>query len=277
LPDCEFVIWHALLQGYEKETTLMLEKGELRQAQNAVAEMFHPAGCVEQLVNKCQINPANINLLGDNYGANLCAIGAAESRIWTNSCQYLQCHVQAVARLQRGDEFLQSAQDEIEGANMMEFTYLAMDEFRGAVLSAKEVDVETEAAALSRLGRCFTKMLKQEARGKNCYQQSVVLGLTMQPRVMDGVAWFKEATAAVKAFQDRLAETDADYQERKKAPFKEALKEEIAAIKNASEKGVKTLLDHVYKMHPPRNPKDVREKKKKDAATGKLVDVCIKE
>jgi hypothetical protein len=79
---------------------------------------------------------------------------------------------------------------------------------------------------------------------------------------MDAVPWFKEATLAVKAFQDRMTQNDRSTEEARRAPFIEQLKVEIAALKSKSEESDNTkLLQHVYEMHPPRELGSTRVEK----------------
>jgi hypothetical protein len=162
-----------LLDGCVKEVTRMLENGNVLRAQPVVAEMSRPTIRIEQISPQCMFTNANVHIVAFEHGAELCASSAVEGQIAIDNLRYTAARVSAIASLEKGDRLFQTLQETEDNSVMMDYTYMAIDEFRAAVRSANELDVETEATALSRLGRCVTTILKRQARGKDYFHQAV--------------------------------------------------------------------------------------------------------
>lgn len=60
--------------------------------------------------------------------------------------QLEQARVAALTHIEAGNRFLVSAKDDYESL-AIDLIYEAIDEFRGAIVQAKDVDIETEAHA----------------------------------------------------------------------------------------------------------------------------------
>lgn len=98
------------------------------------------------------------------------------------------------------------------------------------------LQLEQEAIAFSRLGYVYDKVRKEKYKAQESYHRSVQLALTMHPRTFTDQAWFREATAVLKRFQDeKVKEEEMLWSNRRKQFVKEAEKE-IAKIEGAFKK-----------------------------------------
>lgn len=60
-----------------------------------------------------------------------------------------------------------------------------LDWYKKAVLLTRELEVEMEAIALSRIGRVYDKVLKMKSKAKENFKRSIELALTMLPRTFN--------------------------------------------------------------------------------------------
>ena len=60
-----------------------------------------------------------------------------------------------------------------------------LDWYKKAVLLTRELEVEMEAIALSRIGRVYDKVLKMKSKAKENFRRSIGLALTMLPRTFN--------------------------------------------------------------------------------------------
>lgn len=165
-----------------------------------------------------------------------------------------QCLLESQQARIRGDERLEAhmADSSIEGLNM-DLVWAVADDYKEAILRSREREMESEAHAQSRLGRLYGKVLKDKERAHRCYQSCVTLALSMSPRTFERDAWFTEAKEQVRLYQLARQAAEARFTAEDEAPLLAELRDEIAALKAAAERGASNLLKHIYETHPPKN------------------------
>ena len=151
--------------------------------------------------------------------------------------------VEAYMGIADGDQTMEAALNGDEELNV-EGLWAAADMFRAAIVSARERDIEAEAQANSRLGTAWKALCPSLAH--SYFKRCVDLGLSLFPRVMTSKAWFKAALKEVEAHQEQVAREEEKETARDAAPYLEKLKEEVKALKRASEKSAFHLLKHIY-------------------------------
>ena len=152
--------------------------------------------------------------------------------------------VEAYMGIAEGDQTMEAALKGDEELNV-EGLWAAVDMFRAAIVSARERDIEAEAQANSRLGTAW-KALCGPSHAHSYFKRCVDLGLSLFPRVMTSKAWFAAALKEVEAHQEQVAREEEEEDARDAAPYLEKLKEEIDALRRASDKSALDLLKHIY-------------------------------
>ena len=66
-----------------------------------------------------------------------------------------------------------------------EMVWKAVDSYMEAIILAREIDMEVEAIALSRLGSVYDKILKDKIRAKTYFRRSIQLAMSLHPRTFD--------------------------------------------------------------------------------------------
>ena len=67
----------------------------------------------------------------------------------------------------------------------MDMVWKVVDCYMEAIILAREIDMEVEAIALSRLGSIYDKVIKDKIRAKGYFMRSVQLAMSLQPRTFD--------------------------------------------------------------------------------------------
>eukprot|EP00041_Stephanoeca_diplocostata_P021878 m.516798 g.516798 ORF g.516798 m.516798 type:complete len:521 (-) comp21933_c0_seq1:154-1716(-) len=253
IPDFQFVVAVRAFEKYLKAGTLFIEKDDIKAASRIAAHMQQVAVAVEDSSRKLHLQAAMLDSVTseqEQFGVELCMSAEQEARILLGENDHFQAQVLALRDIDNGSRFLGDA---VADSLDVEMVWTAIDMFRNAVINCREKNIELEAQAHSLIGRCYTKCLQMRVRGKNSYQQAIVLGLSMAPCVKDDTPWFKEARNAVLEFQTKMEQNDATAKDKRYEPYKEELKDVLKAIKDAATSS-SSLLTHVYEKHPPKNP-----------------------
>ena len=66
-----------------------------------------------------------------------------------------------------------------------EMVWKVVDCYMEAIILAREIDMEVEAIALSRLGSVYDKILKDKFRAKIYFRRSIQLAMSLHPRTFD--------------------------------------------------------------------------------------------
>ena len=77
-----------------------------------------------------------------------------------------------------------------------------VDCYMEAIVLAKEINIEVEAIALSRLGSVYDKILKDKIRAKTYFTRSIQLAMTLHPRTFDSEGKFD--THFISGFSAKL-------------------------------------------------------------------------
>ena len=72
-----------------------------------------------------------------------------------------------------------------------EMVWKVVDSYMEAIILAREIDMEVEAIALSRLGSVYDKILKDKIRAKTYFRRSIQLAMSLHPRTFDNEGNFE--------------------------------------------------------------------------------------
>ncbi|KAJ3337850.1 hypothetical protein HDU93_000406 [Gonapodya sp. JEL0774] len=165
--------------------------------------------------------------------------------------ELLRKTVQSVHERENGDRILNIATKGSEELTI-EGVWAAYDHYKQSALLTRELDVENEAIAFSRMGRVWKDVLKDAGRAHACFLRCVELAQTLYPRDLTTRPWYQLATNSMIAHRAYLAEREQTAAQKEKEPFLAQLTSELAALDAASDKGTVDLLTHVYATHPPK-------------------------
>ncbi|XP_013385178.1 uncharacterized protein LOC106155077 isoform X2 [Lingula anatina] len=104
-----------------------------------------------------------------------------ELQILENDVFIHTCVSESIQARTTGDEILQGILLNEEDLNIS-MIWEVVDWYRRAVLLTRELEVEMEAIALSRIGKVFDKVLKMKVKAKESYMRCIHLALSMYPR-----------------------------------------------------------------------------------------------
>lgn len=181
----------------------------------------------------------------------------SELHILESDIAFLTSSVESLKCIREGDGLISSAVHDFEDYQL-ELVWSSVDCYRQAIVCAKEIDVECEAVAVSKLGCVFADHLGFLGPGNKFCNQAISLSFSLFPKDCSQEPWFKEAKRVCQAWQERVTLNDQKKEEERYAEVKERLKDEMAEIEK--ERTPKELLEFVYKNYPPKNGKERKEK-----------------
>ncbi|XP_072173669.1 uncharacterized protein [Diadema setosum] len=151
-----------------------------------------------------------------------------------------------------GEALLKKELEEQEELNT-DMVWIVVDFFKEAITLCRDKDLEQEAIALSRLGRVYGKVLKLSVRGKDNYKKAIELALSMTPRNFQEADWYKESTAFVEEYQNRLNKEEHENKEKRSAL--DEMKDDVSELKDLnSTSGTEEFVEELYKRWPPKAP-----------------------
>ena len=77
-----------------------------------------------------------------------------------------------------------------------------------AAVCTREIDVENEAIALTKLGNVYRNVLKMKLRGHEYYKQAFSLAQSLLPRNLSNFPWYQECSTAIQKYQQESFEED---------------------------------------------------------------------
>ncbi|KAH7439818.1 hypothetical protein KP509_04G077800 [Ceratopteris richardii] len=159
------------------------------------------------------------------------------------------CVSEAKKSIHLGDICLGKALTDEEDIDM-ERIKDSLDYYRQASLATRELDMGTEALAMSRIGKVYSGVLSLPERAYKFHYQAVKLALTVMTPNIEKSDWYKYSLEKVKTHQDAIAVNESEQHEKNRALSIRRLKEKIDALKTAGKGGAAALLKHVYEEHP---------------------------
>ncbi|KAJ8305731.1 hypothetical protein KUTeg_016276 [Tegillarca granosa] len=167
---------------------------------------------------------------------------------------------------QTGDDLLKMVLIDEETLNI-EMVWDIIDWYRQAIVLTRDLDMEMEAIALSRLGVVYDKVLKLKPKAKECFMASVRLAESMHPRTFNTTDWYIESTSTLKRYQQETVQHEEEEKAKERAEIKEKMKEELNALdKDNSNMQNKEFLKHLYNKYKPKNSNHIFEEFNEDSS-----------
>lgn len=260
IPDVKLLLLFRLFDAHIGGVAHAVEAADVHAARHHAAEMNRPLldgeRCVRSIILRADradlVDPSGVGGADLEFAIGLLCDAKTELRIRSDDMRLEQARVASLSHIEAGDRLLNEATHDHETLQI-ELVWMAIDEFRASVVQARDIDIESEAKACSRIGRSFGLYLKLKQRGAKYHERAVDLGRTMHPRVMDDVPWFLEATQAIAEARQVQEANDTSARSARDAAVRSTLIVELAHLKSVSESGKDALLTHIYDKHPPKN------------------------
>ena len=234
LPDVQM----NLATAYFHDGTTKLQNGDYKKCLSRMRDCYRP---IEEVKRLCRI-----------YGGILNCKILEEAVTLETDVFYHNCTASAVQARVQGDQLLKMALTEEEELEMT-LIFEVIDWYKQAVMLAREVEIEQEAIAESRLGVVYDKVLKMSLRAKAYFTHSFKLAESLKPRVFTTQDWYKDCTTALKKYQDEARQRDDEEKWKARAAYLEELSGELTDIRGYKARAV-DLIKHVYTNYPPKSP-----------------------
>lgn len=164
---------------------------------------------------------------------------------------YHSCSASSMQARNHGDQLLTVALQDTEELNMT-LVFEVIDWYKQAVVLAREVELEQEAIAESRLGVVYDKVLKLTVRAKAYFNHTLQLVESMKPRVFTSHDWYKECITTLQRYQEEVRQRDEEEKRKVREKYLKELSEELADIKKHNTGSI-ALIKHVYSKYPPKS------------------------
>ncbi|CAH1782055.1 unnamed protein product [Owenia fusiformis] len=180
-----------------------------------------------------------------------------------------QCISESCQAQYTGDELFRHITLDEEEVNI-DMVWEVVDWYKKSILQTREIDLEREAIALSKLGNVYDRVLKLKSYAKRNYMRCMELVNTLHPRTFYGQVWFRDCTRALERYQQEVAEQDKIEYQKRKEKFHDVLKAELTELEEWKKqldcrgKGVRAFLKFLYQRFPL---KDARKKLPEDIDT----------
>ena len=223
---------------YFHDGTTKLQNGDYKKCLSRMRDCYRP---VEEVKRLCRINGGGLNYTM-----------LEEAQTLEKDVFYHTCAASAVQAREQGDQLLKTALMEQEELDMT-LIFEVIDWYKQAVVLAREVEIEQEAIAESRLGVVYDKVLKMTLRAKAYFTHSFELAESLKPRVFTSKDWLKDCTTALKKYQDEARLRDEEEKRKARASFLVELSDELRDIGRHKTRAA-DLIKYVYNNFPPKNP-----------------------
>jgi len=234
-------------------------ESDYRQVISCLGEISRPLAVCDEVIERMKASRSE----RVRAEADRCEVSRRE---YDNSLALYAARSDSKQHFAVAESMLSGAIFEAEEINM-DSVYIAIDEYRAAMIYARNQCLESEAIAVGGLAKVFHKVLKMEKRGHELDMQAVLLadGAThADGRTFFHTDWYKDVKARIEEYQQQQAAFDAVEVEKQRAPTLAKLKPVLDAIAVAIEKpaskGAKAvaLVNHIFEKHPP-TKKDVKK------------------
>ena len=236
-----------LAQLHFKEAVTLIEAGEFRKACYQLHE------CERPIVEGLSFAAASATSIRSSYDAESDDLPSDFQLLQQDVCFHLAT-CESVEYRWLGDMVLERSMNATDGLSM-DGVWEAVDYYRQAVLLTRERDLENEAAAMSRLGRVYRQVLKQNMRSRDFFKRCQELVVALAPKSLLHFDWCKECMEVIKEIQDERRQREEAEQQRARQPILDSLKDELQAIEKLKQRGIGGLVDllrHIYTAHPPK-------------------------
>jgi len=132
--------------------------------------------------------------------------------------------------------------------------WIVADFYKLSADLSHENNLEGEAIAFSRLGRVFNKIFKTKEKAHHYYRFALQIALTLVPRDFSQSDWYTETQTFLQEYQAEKIAEEEEKKSKSKEVYLNLLSETLELIRKESNCGATSLLQYLYKTHPPKNP-----------------------
>ena len=224
---------------YFHDGTTKLQNGDYKKCLSRMKDCYQPIEEVKRLLKRDNPSELNYEML-------------QEAQVLEKDVFYHTCAAKSVQARVMGDSLLHTALSEQEELDMT-LIFEVIDWYKEAVVLAREVEIEQEAIAESRLGVVYDKVLRMTLRAKGYFTHCFELAESLKPRMFTTCEWYKNCTTALQKYQEEARQRDEEEKRKARAGFLDELSKELADIGAHKRRAVK-LIKFLYVNYPPKNP-----------------------
>lgn len=224
---------------YFHDGTTKLQNGDYKKCLSRMTDCYQPIEEVKRLSKRGDNPRVNYEMLNE--------AGVLEKDVFFHTCA-----AKSIQARMMGDEILQNALLEQEELQMT-LIFEVIDWYKQAVVLSRNVDIEQEARAESRLGYVYDKVLKITLRAKAYYTHCFELAESIKPRMFTACQWYKDCITTLKKYQEEARQRDDEEKSKARAGFLEELSQELAEIGAHRDLAVE-LIKFLYTNYPPKTP-----------------------
>eukprot|EP00111_Clytia_hemisphaerica_P005098 TCONS_00014678-protein len=161
---------------------------------------------------------------------------------------------ESMQAIDTGDSLLEQHLQNDSDINM-DLIYTVIDYYRHAMVLTRDVEIELEAIALSRLGKLYDKVLKIKYRASECFKKCLEIASTLVPRVLTTELWYQVASEALQRYQRENLQNQEEEKRNQRKKYIDELKTELEEIAEAKKKWKKEggkFLMFIYEKFPPK-------------------------
>lgn len=145
----------------------------------------------------------------------------------------------------------------------IELVWDAIDNYKAAVIKARDRDIEIEAECVSKMATIFEKILFVKETARAYHYNCLELAESMKPKTFYSCTWYLKSKAAVERYQKEVVDEEDKEKEAKRSTVIDKIKPIITEINTQFKKLPKgDFLKYLYEKHshPKKNHKLDEEK-----------------
>ncbi|XP_071949479.1 uncharacterized protein [Antedon mediterranea] len=132
----------------------------------------------------------------------------------------------------------------------MDMVFEVIDWYRKSIVLTRELDVETEAIATSRIADVYHRILKLKSKARPLLNKAVTLAHTVHPHNVTQDDWYKACAQTLSEYQINTKDEETAAWMKEREETVEKLKEKINKFKNIEDNY--ECMKYIYDNHPPK-------------------------
>ncbi|XP_065053598.1 uncharacterized protein LOC135682566 [Rhopilema esculentum] len=240
--------WLQIAEIMFHESVHKLNEKDFRQSLSIIHSCYRP---VEEAVKSKRHNPAimsDVNVMREDLRFHICT-------------------VESLQAMSIGDDLLEKYCKK-DGAVDMTMAWEVLDWYKKAALATREIEVEMEAIALSRIGKLYDEVFAIKSKARENFKRAIELAISMHPRTFNNEDWYKVCTETLEKYQKEQVKKEDEIWNTARQKYLKELEAELKEIDSHAKKGDITLVKFVYKTHPPKQKGNTLPEKLPDISEG---------
>ena len=189
----------------------------------------------------------------------------SEINILREDLRFHKCRAESRHAVTIGDSLQEAFCKSSDKKGFTEMGLEVLDWYKKAVLASREIDVEMEAIALTRIGMLYDEVLDTKHYAKHNFKKAIELAPTLDPETFQQAEWYQTCISKLKKYETMNEHEDVKWNRERKVHL-ESMKEEVLELEQ-KEKEIQSesngdckFLIWLYQRHPPKQKNCVLSK-----------------